>query len=59
MEGAGMSGGGHKRSMEKVGGPQAEVRVKAVNSFMEKRGTWANQGLVGSFMGAERQLWVQ
>lgn len=54
-----MSGRGHKRSMEKVGGPQAEVRVKAVNSFMEKRGTWANQGLVGSFMGAERQLWVQ
>lgn len=46
--------------MEKVGGPEAQVRVKAVNIFMEKRGpsTRPNQGLVGSFMEAGRQLWM-
>lgn len=42
-----------KRSTGKVGGIQAQVRVKAVNVFMEKWGlsTRPNQGLVGNFMG--------
>lgn len=42
-----------KRSTGKVGGIQAEVRVKAVNVFMEKWGlsTRPNQGPAGNFMG--------
>ena len=49
-----------ERSAGKVGGLWAEVRVQPVNVFMEKWGlsTRPNQGPVGSFTGAERQLWM-
>lgn len=48
-----------KRIKGKVGGLLAEVRVKAVNVFMEKWGLtiWPNQGLVANFMAEGRQLW--
>lgn len=41
-------------------GLEGEVRLKAVNVFMEKRGlsTWLNQGAVGNFMGEGWQLWM-
>lgn len=39
----------------KLGGLEGEVRLKAVNVFMEKRelSTWLNQEGVGHFMGED------